>query len=118
MVYKPLAVRVALVAGFRRALPGLQIDDSRRRSRGNVGIPQRFPRSVGRVESRLLGFPSFHTPAFPWLGRAETALSSLLRTSHQASNPAQAQISTTRINAYSSRIALTGLVCMARRAGR
>ena len=32
---------------------------SNRRGRGNVGIPQGFPRSVGRVESRLHGFPCF-----------------------------------------------------------
>jgi hypothetical protein len=62
MVYKPLALRVALVAGFRRGFAGLQIHDSRRRSRGNVGIPQGFPRGVGRVESRLLGFPCFPYP--------------------------------------------------------
>jgi len=29
------------------------------RGRGNVVIPKGFPRSVGRVESRLLGFPFF-----------------------------------------------------------
>jgi hypothetical protein len=29
------------------------------RGRGNVVIPKGFPRSVGRVESRLLGFPCF-----------------------------------------------------------
>jgi hypothetical protein len=29
------------------------------RRRGNVVIPKGFPRSVGRVESRLLGFPCF-----------------------------------------------------------
>ena len=32
---------------------------SNRRGRGNVGIPQGFPRSVGRVGSRLHGFPCF-----------------------------------------------------------
>src|SRR5271163_5252695 len=30
-----------------------------RRGRGNVGIPQGFPKSVGRVESRVHGFPCF-----------------------------------------------------------
>jgi hypothetical protein len=29
------------------------------RGRGNVAIPKGFPKSVGRVESRLLGFPCF-----------------------------------------------------------
>jgi hypothetical protein len=32
---------------------------SSRRGRGNVGIPKGFPKSVGRVESRLHGFPCF-----------------------------------------------------------
>jgi hypothetical protein len=59
MVYKPLAVRVALIAGFRWALPVF-------RSMIVVAVavvmwesPQGFPRGVGRVESRLLGFPCF-----------------------------------------------------------
>jgi hypothetical protein len=30
-----------------------------RRGRGNVGIPKGFPKSVGRVGSRLYGFPCF-----------------------------------------------------------
>jgi hypothetical protein len=30
-----------------------------RRGRGNVGIPKGFPKSVGRVGSRLHGFPCF-----------------------------------------------------------
>ena len=62
MVYKPLAVRVALIAGFRRALPVF-------RSMIAVAVavvmwesPQGFPRGVGRVESRLLGFPCFPYP--------------------------------------------------------
>jgi len=32
---------------------------ARRRGRGNVGILKGFPKSVGRVESRLYGFPCF-----------------------------------------------------------
>jgi hypothetical protein len=32
---------------------------SRRRGRGNVVIPKGFPKSVGRVGSRLYGFPCF-----------------------------------------------------------
>src|SRR5271156_6350404 len=32
---------------------------SSRRRRGNVGIPKGFPKSVGRVGSRLHGFPCF-----------------------------------------------------------
>jgi hypothetical protein len=39
---------------------------SSRRGRGNVGIPKGFPKSVGRVGSRLLGFHAFHTLSFPW----------------------------------------------------
>jgi hypothetical protein len=59
MVYKPLAVRVALIAGFRRALPV-----SRYRIVVVVAVvmwesPQGFPRGVGRVESRHHGFPCF-----------------------------------------------------------
>jgi hypothetical protein len=70
MVYKPLAVRVALVAGFRRALPVFRL---------MIVVvvvvvvvvavavvmwesPQGFPRGVGRVESRLFGFPCFPYP--------------------------------------------------------
>jgi len=45
--------------GFSAGFAGLQIHDSRRRSRGNVGILKGFPKSVGRVESRLYGFPCF-----------------------------------------------------------
>src|SRR5271169_2066796 len=62
MVYKPLAVRVALIAGLRRALPVF-------RSMIVVVVavvmwesPQGFPRGVGRVESRLHGFPCFPYP--------------------------------------------------------
>jgi membrane protease YdiL (CAAX protease family) len=62
MVYKPLAVRVALVVGFRRALPVF-------RSMIVVAVavvmwesPQGFPRGVGGVESRLFGFPCFPYP--------------------------------------------------------
>ena len=32
---------------------------TRRRGRGNVGILKGFPKSVGRVESRLYGLPPF-----------------------------------------------------------
>jgi hypothetical protein len=32
---------------------------TRRRGRGNVGILKGFPKSVGRVESRLYRFPCF-----------------------------------------------------------
>ena len=62
MVYKPLAVRVALIAGFRQALPVF-------RSMIVVAVavvmwesPQGFPRGVERVGSRLLGFPPFPCP--------------------------------------------------------
>src|ERR1700730_4357084 len=61
MVYKPLAVRVALIADFRRALPVFKYMIA------VVAVvmwesPQGFPRSVGRVESRTYGFPCFPYP--------------------------------------------------------
>ncbi len=59
MVYKPLAVRVALIAGapcgesgsdcgFSAGFAGLQIHDSRSRSRGNVGIPTGISKGCGK----------------------------------------------------------------------
>ena len=50
--YKPLAVVMVRLEGMRRHI-------SSRRGRGNVGIPKGFPKSVGRVGSRLHGFPCF-----------------------------------------------------------
>jgi hypothetical protein len=47
MVYKPLAARVAMIAGF-------QINDSSSRSRGNVGIPAGISKGCGKV-----GKPTF-----------------------------------------------------------
>jgi len=38
---------------------------SSRRGSGNVGIPKGFPKSVGRVGSRLLGFPCFPYSVIP-----------------------------------------------------
>jgi len=40
-----------------------------RRSGGNVGIAERFPRAVGRVENLLLVFQAFHSSSFPALFR-------------------------------------------------
>src|SRR5947209_20476598 len=40
---------------------------SRRRSIGNVGIPQEFPRGVRRVGSRYFGFPCFPLLGIPTL---------------------------------------------------
>jgi hypothetical protein len=40
---------------------------SSRRSGGNVGIAERFPRAVGRVENLGLVFQAFHGPSFPRL---------------------------------------------------
>jgi hypothetical protein len=50
--YKPLAVPMVRVEWVLR-------HKSSRRGRGNVGIPKGFPKSVGRVGSRLHGFPCF-----------------------------------------------------------
>jgi hypothetical protein len=62
MVYKPLAVRVALVAGFRRALPVFKYMIVVAVAVVMWESPQGFPRGVGRVESRLYGFPCFPYP--------------------------------------------------------
>jgi hypothetical protein len=53
---------------FSAGFAGLQIHDSRRRSRGNVGIPAGI--SQGMWEGWKAGFMAFHpshTPAFPRL---------------------------------------------------
>jgi hypothetical protein len=62
MVYKPLAVRVALVAGFRQALPVFKYMIVVAVAVVMWESPQGFPRDVGRVESRLYGFPCFPHP--------------------------------------------------------
>jgi hypothetical protein len=62
MVYKPLAVRVALIAGFRRALPVFRYMIVVVVAVVMWESPQGFPRGVGRVESRLYGFPCFPYP--------------------------------------------------------
>ena len=62
MVYKPLAVRVALIAGFRRALPVLKYMIVVVVAVVMWESPQGFPRGVGRVENRLFGFPCFPYP--------------------------------------------------------
>src|ERR1700688_3995693 len=62
MVYKPLAVRVALIAGFRRALPVFKYMIVVAGAVVMWESPQGFPRGVGRVESRLHGFPCFPYP--------------------------------------------------------
>jgi hypothetical protein len=62
MVYKPLAVRVALLAGFRRALPVFRFMIVAVVAVVMWESPHGFPRGVGRVESRLYGFPCFPYP--------------------------------------------------------
>ena len=57
MVYKPLAVRVALIAGFRRALPVFNYMIVVAVAVVMWESPRGFPRGVGRVESRHYGFP-------------------------------------------------------------
>jgi len=74
MVYKPLAVRVALIADFRRALLVF---------RYMIAVAV----AVGMWESRMdfqgvwkgwrAGFMAFHTPAFPWLVLRQIAFFSL-----------------------------------------
>jgi hypothetical protein len=49
MVYKPLAVRVALIAGFRRALPVFRYMIVVVVAVVMWESPQGFPRCVGRV---------------------------------------------------------------------
>jgi hypothetical protein len=49
-----------------------------RRSCGNVGIAQRFPRAVGRVENVGLVFQAFHGTSFPQLGPRQFALVAFL----------------------------------------
>jgi hypothetical protein len=62
MVYKPLAVRVALIAGFRRALPVFRYMIVVAVAVGMCEILKGFPRGAGTVESRLFGFPCFPHP--------------------------------------------------------
>jgi hypothetical protein len=62
MVYKPLAVRVALIAGFRRALPVFRYMIVVAVAVVMWESPQGFPRGVGSMESRLYGFPCFPYP--------------------------------------------------------
>src|ERR1700679_1145096 len=62
MVYKPLAVRVVLVAGFRLALPVFRYMIVAAVAVVMWESPQGFPRGVGRVESQLYGFPCFPYP--------------------------------------------------------
>jgi hypothetical protein len=62
MVYKPLAVRVALIAGLRRALPVFKYMIAAAVAVVMWESPRGFPRGVGRVEGRLYGFPCFPYP--------------------------------------------------------
>jgi hypothetical protein len=55
-------VRVALIAGFRRALPVFRYMIVVVEAVVMWESPQGFPRGVGRVESRLYGFPCFPYP--------------------------------------------------------
>jgi len=55
-----------IVALWESGRPGVGFPLSMaRRGCGNVGIAQRFPRTVGRVENLLLVFQAFHGPSLP-----------------------------------------------------
>jgi hypothetical protein len=71
---------------------------SSRRGRGNVGIPEGFPQSVGRVGSRLYGFPCFPTLRH-FHGLLFARKCSINRCT---ANPAQCAASATRRLPYSS----------------
>jgi hypothetical protein len=62
MVYKPLAVRVALIAGVRRPLPVFKYMIVVAVAVVMWDSPQGFSRGVAGVESRLYGFPCFPYP--------------------------------------------------------
>jgi hypothetical protein len=62
MVYKPPAVRVALIAGFRQALPVFNLMIVVAAAVGMWESPQGFPGGVGRVESRLYGLSMLSIP--------------------------------------------------------
>ena len=69
MVYKPLAVRAALIAGFRRALPVFRYMIVVAVAAVMRESPQGFPRGVGRAESpafwlSMLPLPDISTACF------------------------------------------------------
>src|SRR5260370_29566344 len=61
MVYKTLAVRVALIAGYG-GLCRFSIHDSRRSSRGNVGIPAGISKGCGKGGKPALWLSMLSTP--------------------------------------------------------
>ena len=82
MVYKPLAVRVALIAGFRRALPVFKYMII-----VAVAVVMWEPRRdfQGVWEGWKAGFMAFHAPAFPWLVLAKSrCLASIERAMDEA----------------------------------
>jgi hypothetical protein len=62
MVYRPLAERVALIAGFRWALPVFRYIIVVAVAVVMWESSQGFPRGVERVESHEAGFPPFPYP--------------------------------------------------------
>jgi hypothetical protein len=67
MVYKPLAVRVALIAGFRRALPVFRYMIVAAVAMVMWESRWDFQGVWEERKTGLLAFHSFHAPAFPWL---------------------------------------------------
>ena len=91
MVYKPLAARVALIAGVRRPLPVFIEMIAVVVAVVMWESPQRFPRSVGRVESLPLAFHAFHTPAFPRLAFGENAFALVLHLPRRSPHEGEAK---------------------------
>jgi hypothetical protein len=57
--YSPLRASVFVFAGSCPCFEYIPVVEA-------MGIPKGFPQIVGRSESRLYGFPTFHNLSFPW----------------------------------------------------
>src|SRR4051812_1374633 len=67
MVYKPLAARVALVTGFRRALPVFRLMIVVAVAVAMWEFRRDFQGVWEGWKAGFMAFHPFHTPAFPWL---------------------------------------------------